>query len=74
MQSHTEAILREGIVDSLWGATADLIQYLGPHAPVSHVLDKVELMFDTIASFDVLMQNFYKLKQGRMERMPVYVT
>ena len=58
IQSHTEATLREGIVYSLWEATADLLQYLGLHAPVSHIINKLELLYGIVASFDVLMQNF----------------
>ena len=34
MQSHTEVTLREGIVQSLCGATADMVQYLGLQAPL----------------------------------------
>ena len=74
MQSHTEATLREGIVNSLWGATADLVQYLGLHAPVSDIINKLELIYGTIASFNILVQNFYKLNQGKMEKVPVCMT
>ena len=74
MQSHKETTLREGIVCSLWGAMVNLVQYLGLHAPVSYIINKLELVYGTIASFDILMQNFYKLQQGRMERVPVYMT
>ena len=74
MQSHTEAALREGIVHSLWGAMADLVQPLGQHAPVSQVINKLELMYGTIALFDILIQKFYKLHQGKMEKVPAYMT
>ena len=73
MQSPREAILREGIVHSLWGAVADLFQSLGLHGAVSHIINKLELMCGTIASFNILMQNFYKLQQGRMERVLICV-
>ena len=59
MQSHTGEALRLVIVHSLWGAVADLVWYLGPHAPVSDIINKLELVYGTVASFDVLMQNFY---------------
>ena len=62
MQSHTEATLREGIVCLLWGAMVELVQYLGPHAPVSDIINMLELIYGTIASFDTQMQNFYKLQ------------
>ena len=53
---------------------ADLVWYLGLHAPVSGKINKLELMYGTVASFDVLMQNFYKLQWGKIEKVPVYVT
>ena len=31
-------------------------------------------MYGTVASFDVLLQNVYRLQQERMERVPAYVT
>ena len=55
MQSHTEATLSEGIVLSLHRATADLVQYLGLQSPVSEIINKLELLSGTVASFDILM-------------------
>ena len=49
IQSHTEASMREGIAHSLQGATADQVWYLGPQAPVSELINKLELMYGTIA-------------------------
>ena len=74
MQSHTEVMLREGIVWSLPSAMADLVQYLGLHAPVSEIINSFELVYGTVAFFDILMQNFYKLQQGKSEKVTVYVT
>ena len=31
-------------------------------------------MYGTTASFDILIQNFYKLQQWRTEMVPVYMT
>ena len=31
-------------------------------------------MHDTVASFDILMQNFYTLHQGKTEKVTLYVT
>ena len=42
IQGHTQATLREGIVWSLSGATADLVQYLGLQTPVSETVSKLE--------------------------------
>ena len=38
------------------------------------MIEKPEVMLGTFASFDVLMQNLYKLKQARMERVTAFVT
>ena len=37
------------------------------------MINKLELVYGTMASFDILMQNFYKL-QGKMEKVMLYVT
>ena len=68
MQSHTEATLRKGKVQSLCRTEADLIQYLGLQALVAETINKLELVYGTVASFDIMMQNFHKLQQGKMEK------
>ena len=68
MQSHTEATLLEGKVQSLCRAMADPVGYLDLQAPVSEIINKLELVYGTMASFDILMQNFYKLQQVKAER------
>ena len=69
MQSHTE-----GMVQSLHCTAADLVQYLDLQALASEIINKLELVYGTIASFSVLMQNLYKLQQGRTEKVTLYVT
>ena len=56
------------------GAVADLTKFLGPHTPVSQMIDKLELVYGTVASFDILMLNVYKLKTGENQWLPAYVT
>ena len=73
MQSHTEATLKKGIVCSIHGAVADLVWYLGLQASVSEIINKLECIYGTVASFNILMQHFYKLQQGKTEKLPVYV-
>ena len=51
-----------------------LVQYLGPYAQVSQMVDKFELVYNTMASFNILMQYFYRLQQVKTERVPAYVT
>ena len=57
---------------SLKGAVADMAWYMGPTASVSDILDKLTVIFRTVASFDVLMQNFNKITQGNNEKVPSF--
>ena len=45
----------ESINYFLCGAAADLVCCLGPNDPVSHTFDKLELMYGTVASCDIIM-------------------
>ena len=60
-------------MQSLKGAVADMARYMGPTASVSEILEKLSVIFSTVASFDVLMQNFYKISQGN-EKVPSFAT
>ena len=51
-----------------------MAQYMGPIARVSEILQKLTVIFGTVASFDVLMQNFYKVTQGNHEKVPSFAT
>ena len=46
---------------------------MGPTAGVSEILEKLSVIFSTVVSFDVLMQNFYKILQVN-EKVPLFVT
>ena len=50
-----------------------MVQYLGVHAPASQMNEKLKLMYGSVTSFDVLMQNFYRLQHTRAERVPDFV-
>ena len=70
---YPESVVRESIMQSLKGAVADMARYMGPTASVSKILEKLSVIFGTITSFDMLMQNFYKISQGN-EKVPSFVT
>ena len=70
---YLESVVRESIMWSLKGAVADMARYMGPTASVSKILKKLLVIFGTVMSFDVLMQNFYKISQGN-EKVPSFVT
>ena len=46
--------------------------YMGPTTRVAHILQKLTVIFGTVASFDLLMQNFYKVTQGNHEKVPSF--
>ena len=71
---YLELVVRESIMRSLKRAVADMAHYMGPTAGVSEILEKLSVIFGTVMSFDVLMQNFYKISQGGNEKVPSYRT
>ena len=62
----------ESIVRSLKVAAADMAWYMGPTASVSDILQKLAVIPGTVASFDVFMQNVYKVIQGNHEKVPSF--
>ena len=49
-----------------------MAQYMGPTASVAEILRTLSVILGTVASFDVLMQNFYKVIQGNNEKVPSF--
>ena len=37
------------------------------------IINKLELVYGTVASFDILMPNFYKLQWGKTQKVKLYV-
>ena len=70
---YPESVVHESIMRSLKGAVADMAHYMGPTAGVSDILEKLSVIFSTVSSFDVLMQNFYKIAQVS-EKVPSFAT
>ena len=71
---YPELVVQESIMRSLKGAVADMAWNMGPTASVSDILEKLLVIFGTIASFDVLKQNFYKIMQGSSKKVPSFTT
>ena len=75
MKDHyPELVVWESIVRSLKGVAADMARYMGPTASVSNILQKLTVIFRMAVSFDILMQNFYKVTQGSHEKVPSFAT
>ena len=47
---------------------------MGPTMRVTEILQKLTVIFSTVASFDVLMQNFHKVPKGSHEKVPSFAT
>ena len=71
---YPESVVWQSIVQSLKGAAADMAQYMGPTASVGEILQKLMVIFGMVASFDVLMQNFYEVTQGNNKKVPSLAT
>ena len=63
MDHYPEPVVCESIVRSLKGAAVHMAWCIGPTTSVSDILEKLTVIFGTVASFNVLMQNFYKMTQ-----------
>ena len=71
---YPESVVQESIVRYLKWAVVDMAWYMGPTASVIEILQNLMVIFSTVASFDVLMQNFYKVTQGNNKKVPSFAT
>ena len=71
---YPESVVRESIVQSLKGVVVDMARYMGPATSVAHILQKLTISFSTVALFNILMQNFYKVTQSNHEKVPSFAT
>ena len=69
---YPESVVQESIVQSLKGAVADMARYMGPTTSMAHILQKLMVIFGTVVSFDILMQNFYKVTRSNHEKIPSF--
>ena len=69
---YPESVVGESIVHSLKGMVADIARYMGPATSVANILQKLTIIVGTVVSFDVLMQNFYKVTQNNHEKVPSF--
>ena len=69
---YPESVVWKSIVQSLKGAAADMARYMGPTATMALILQKLIVIFSTVALFDILKQNFYKVMQGNHKKGPSF--
>ena len=69
---YPEAVVQESIIRSLKGTAGYMARYIGSTASIDHILQKHSVIFGMVASFNVLMQNFYTVTQGNNEKVPSF--
>ena len=69
---YPKVVIQESFIESMKGPVADMARYMGPTTSIDHILHKLSVIFGTVASFIVLMQNFYKVSQGSSEKVPSF--
>ena len=69
---YPESVVWKSIIRSLKGAAAYMVQYMGPTTSMAHIFWKLSVIFGTVASSHVLMQNFYKVTPGNNEKVPSF--
>ena len=67
---YPKAVVQESIIQLLKGAAVDMARYMGPTTSVAYILQKLSIIFGMVASFDILMQNIYKVIQGNNKKVP----
>ena len=51
-----------------------MARYMGPTTSMANILQKLTVNFGTVASFNILMQIFYKVMQGNHKKVPSFTT
>ena len=68
---YPETVVRESIIHLLKESTTDIVWYMGPTTSINHILWKLLVIFGTVASFALLMQNVYKMSEGNNNKATV---
>ena len=68
-----EEVLWDGIIWSLKGNARDIVQVLGPATSVDVILEKLDSLYGSVSTFDVMMYGFYRKSQGKSESVACYI-
>ena len=73
MKDHyPESVVRESIIHSLKGAVADMARFMGPTTSIAQIHQKLTVIFGTVVSFDILIQNFCNVTQSNHDKVPSF--
>ena len=73
LSCYQEEVLWEGMIQLLKDDTADVVRYLGPAPSVDAIWDKLDSLYGSVSTFDVMIQGFCREYQGRSESIAWYV-
>ena len=71
-RNFNEQLERAAIIKSCVGDAADAICCLLPGATLDDILEKFKWLYGSVESFDTLMQEFYRIIQGKSERVQMF--
>ena len=57
----------------LKGDAADMVRFLGPTPSVEAILDKLNSLYGSVPTFDVMKQGFYRESQGKSKSVTYYL-
>ena len=72
-RNFNEQLVRAAITKSCVGDAADAICCLLPGATLDDILEKFKWLYGSVESFDTLMQEFYRIMQGKSEKVQTFV-
>ena len=72
-RNFNEQLVRSAITKSCVGDVADAICCLLPGATMDDIHEKFKWLYGSVESFDTLMQEFYRIVQGKSEKVQTFV-
>ena len=72
-KNFNEQLVRAAITKSCVGDAVEAICCLPPGATLDDILVKFKWLYGSVESFDTLMQEFYRIMQGKSEKVQKFV-
>ena len=72
-KNYNEQLVRTTITKSCVGDVADAMHCLPPGATLDDILEMFKWLYGSVESSDTLMQEFYRITQGRSEKVQTFV-
>ena len=72
-RNFSKPLVRAAITKSCVGNAADTMCCLPPGATLDDILEKFKWLYGSVESSDTLMQEFYRIAQGKSEKVQTFV-